>query len=609
MILALQKSSKTSENVLKEYWKHLAKFLKITIDCVPSMPTEDVGDHDNSPLPGSTKGRSFLEEVSHMVCQVSWLGLRFHMESSTVFSFTRDTFSFVNRLLTSLYNNHPLSRKTTQATSAALSSRVQAKEIQYTRLRVSQFASRCWILLHNKPLSPDLIQDVTKDLLLLLNLGDNVVDSDVSSGALFFGSMIVWSGFVRTPWEFAIVPEARMMIAKTRISIKRAETLFRRKSHRLEVILLDIAEGDFEARGLTNKAAGLYKKVLKTDDLTASKDSASSLIRARCYLGLASLSASDPNTISADFPTKGLDILEGIPKKDLPFLLWKHTSTFEAGLRYQTVVAKQLISESLIHSGNMEQAGVFLRSSVEDAPMDETASFALGSFLLRLVFFHGHCSPESQKQAHVELLRAAKINPNAAGPFALLGYWYESKKDIKRAKGCYSKALLLEPWHPVAGRGVRRLESALHNSDLLRKAISSTSSLNGWAWHEVSRHKALIDCEDELAISALLKATRSRDIENPFSDPLAIFYSGPLAPRAPSHDELVLSLQDLAACYKRLGRCSAEVRTLHHALEVAAGSPSWSLLYACGQGKVCFKEWYYARVKILFLTFDSLSFS
>jgi|Transcript_12017 hypothetical protein len=76
-------------------------------------------------------------------------------------------------------------------------------------------------------------------------------------------------------------------------------------------------------------------------------------------------------------------------------------------------------------------------------------------------------SPEEQKLAQTQMLKSAKID---SGKPALLGVWYEVQNDLKRAVGCYSKCLLLDPANPVAGRGILRLKSPTEAQKLCEAA-------------------------------------------------------------------------------------------------------------------------------------------
>jgi hypothetical protein len=90
-----------------------------------------------------------------------------------------------------------------------------------------------------------------------------------------------------------------------------------------------------------------------------------------------------------------------------------------------------------------------------DFPGSFEASFAL-AFHLRAAI--GEATDKTQaKKATTLLLKAAKLDSTRPGPFSLLGVSCEYQKDMSRAKGCYRKALAINPSRPVAGRGLLRL--------------------------------------------------------------------------------------------------------------------------------------------------------
>jgi tetratricopeptide (TPR) repeat protein len=230
-------------------------------------------------------------------------------------------------------------------------------------------------------------------------------------------------------------------------------------------------------------------------------------------------------------------------------------------------------------------AQTVLENAVRDAPQDTNAALALGAFRLRVTLFGDTISfDSSSKAAQIQLLQAAKMDSSQAGPFALLGYWYELMEDKKRAVGCYSKALLLDPCHPVAGRGILRLAPRHSLTKVLDKAIASGSAVVGWAWHAVSRQKAMVEGDDNMALVSLLNALRCRDLDCPSSEPLSVFYAEPSHPELPSRMELSHCLADLAACYYRLGRYTASLRSYHSAIYEAGERCSSSLLCCCAQG-------------------------
>jgi len=283
---------------------------------------------------------------------------------------------------------------------------------------------------------------------------------------------------------------------------------------------------------------------------------------------------------------KSLEKLEAIAPSDdgTTLFLWRSESFLVSALRFQIAGARQLIADALLRSGNAVGAQSFLEDAVKDAPEDTGAAFALGAFRLHMAFFGDDRSPEMEKAAQVQLLQAAKLDSTKAGPFALLGYWYEYKKDVKRAVGCYSKALLLDPSHPVAGRGVIRLAPADSLKKVFDKAIATGSAVVGWAWHAVALQKAMVDGEDTMAVVSLLNTLRCRDLERPEAEPQSEFHASPEHPELPSQMELSRCLSDLAACYYRLGRYTASIRSYHSAIEKAGDRVSSSLLCSCAHG-------------------------
>jgi len=371
----------------------------------------------------------------------------------------------------------------------------------------------------------------------------------------------------------------------------------------MEGLLVKSAKADAEGAsfdgGLAAEALEHYKQVLEEAAEAPLEDRllADTLV-ARCYSGIAQLILRESNLVerlpsdlkeSADvIAQKGLAKLEGIKLLgggDDVLYLWRSSQFAASAVRFQISISRRLIAEALLRSGNASGAQSFLEDAVKDAPDDASAAFALGSFRLRLALFEKGPSPEKDKAAQVQLLQAAKLDATKAGPFALLGYWYEYKQDIKRAVGCYSKALLLDPSHPVAGRGVIRLAPAHSLKKVFDKAIASGSTVVGWAWHAVALQKAMVDGDDNMAVVSLLNALRCRDLDCQNAEPLSEFFVTPANPELPSKMELSVCLSDLAACYYRLGRYTASIRSYHSAIIEAGDRVPSSLLCFCAQGK------------------------
>jgi tetratricopeptide (TPR) repeat protein len=108
--------------------------------------------------------------------------------------------------------------------------------------------------------------------------------------------------------------------------------------------------------------------------------------------------------------------------------------------------------------------------------------------------------------------------------------------------------------------------------------------LNGWAWQAIGLHKIFVEGEDDLAIVALLKALRCRDIMQIRNEPLGIFYHQ----RGEDVNEEATVLEETGQCYRRLGRYTAAIRAFHAAIDAYQGNmtPPSSVLCSCAQGKL-----------------------
>lgn len=163
-------------------------------------------------------------------------------------------------------------------------------------------------------------------------------------------------------------------------------------------------------------------------------------------------------------------------------------------------------------------------------------------------------------------MRAAKVNSSKADPFALLGVWYEIQKDMKRALGCHQKALLIDPTHPVSGRGVLRIKSYEEVSELCDAATKLNSCYTGWAWRSIGNHNAGVD--DEMAIYYLNKALRCRDIDCS-DNTLNVFRQLPSRERNAQNIAFEYSetCASLAECYRRLSKFTSSLRAYNAAFD------------------------------------------
>jgi tetratricopeptide (TPR) repeat protein len=221
----------------------------------------------------------------------------------------------------------------------------------------------------------------------------------------------------------------------------------------------------------------------------------------------------------------------------------------------------------------MEKSLEDLEASYLASPNDFEAAFSLGIHYLERIRNRGTLhyaatlDPSEAKAVSTVLLKAAKLGVSKADPFALLGWWYEFIGDRKRSLGCYSKALMLSPTNPVAGRGMVRLCAFADIKATCKKAAETISTENGWAWLALGRTSAIEIGKDDTAAYLFQHALRCRDVENPESDPLHKFYTAPntLVESSSSQIRNDLVWIDLADCYRRQGKLNAAVSAYKHA--------------------------------------------
>ena len=412
-------------------------------------------------------------------------------------------------------------------------------------------------------------------------------ESSRSYGTSFLAAMVQWSGLHKPAWENCILPEAREAIA-----MARNDLTSRRSNAAMDKILLDIALADAEGpsfgSGFPKDSYHLYLTSLEHLFAVESSVSAETkqILTLHARIGLLALVVR--NEVEVDGAEELVEAcmhdVDEMAKVGSTLYLWDFPNSFGAAVQFQLTYGRRFVAESLIGKGRFVDAEQELILSVEKAPADAAASFALGSFLLRKCFFLVQDVSESALvDARVQLLKSAKLDSSQAGPFALLGYWYENSKDLKRALGCYSKALLLDPCHPVAGRGILRMTDVENRRRILDAATDHVSDLSGWAWYETGLDKAVQDGQDEIALVALLKALRCRDIDNPHSDSMSWFYVHPSVRTPPSLHGKIQTLTELGSCYRRLGRYSASLRSFHLAIASSLDDVEPSLLCSCGE--------------------------
>ncbi len=422
--------------------------------------------------------------------------------------------------------------------------------------------------------SPKIVEQITRDAVATKQ------QTDTSLG--YLQCIVAWSGWYQRSWSFcANLSDVRRLLIAAQLSGGK------RSLGTIERVLLELASADAELLngGFPKEAEESFIKLL--DILKEHADAMDSVVRAilesHCYNGLARVCRINNGRELArvhELAQRTLDLLADlkVPERVKPLYIWHDSSVFLMSISYQRSIARQLIADSLTSRGQMGEARSFLEVAVEDAPQDAGAALALGAFLLRVAFYmEEERYPDSAKVAQVQLLKAAKLDPTQADPFALLGVWFEESGDSNRAIGCYTKSLALDPCHPIAGRGLLRLKARESIKNELDIAIDMNSPVSGWAW----RARGL-EAEDEFAVVALLKALRSRDISAPENEYLGIFYQPPDVGYVNDRAD---ALADLAACYRRLARFTASIRAYHASIESAGEHTSSAVLCACAQGE------------------------
>jgi tetratricopeptide (TPR) repeat protein len=365
-------------------------------------------------------------------------------------------------------------------------------------------------------------------------------------------------------------------------------------------LLLDLSEADAEGGsfngGFDSKADELYTQVLKQTESGADDigSCVRSLLKAHCLNGLARLALLGKQIES----TRGPVVAQNLAEKALteansvrstasiPIFLWNAASASASSALFHLNVSRQLVADSLVRASRPSDAQSFLEDAVRDNPSDFDAAFALGAFRLRMALYESDtASTDAAKTAQTQLLKSARIDSGKADPFALLGIWYEVQKDVKRALGCYSKALLLDPSNPSAGRGVLRLKSSTEMQIICETATNSNSPVNGWAWRAIGQHKAMVENDDELAIICFHKALRCRDIECSQNESLSVFFAPPPGDNSGLTTEFADVWAELAGCYRRVGRYAAAVRAFNSAWQADGDKLSSNVLCLWAQGK------------------------
>lgn len=424
-------------------------------------------------------------------------------------------------------------------------------------------------------------------------------------GAPFYQCIVVWSGFFNSkPWPFSTITEARSIKTAASDVIKMSSEQSGKKCSKIDKFILDLAEADAESTlpgGNIHRAYLLYGGVLKdATDLKngGSGDYDNSILDtfcAYCHKGLGQIALQDHGVVSDQ--SHGISPFEYIESqgfsaiKLLEDIEGRSNELCSQGGLYISSLPKlrssllcssrQVVAAAYVDSNRLDDALRYLEEAANDRPTDFNANFALASLLLK-IFVSGQRIIDAKISQRL-LLKTAKIDSNQADPFSLLGIWFEIQKDKKRALGCYSKALALEPCHPVAGRGISRILPSEKASPYFENAVAICSPVNGWAWRMLGS-RASSNSDDTLAASCYQQALRSKDINALHRENLSYFYGDPNVSSGQTDLECAQVWADMADCYRRLGKFSASLRAYAFADEASRGRLSATTICAWARG-------------------------
>lgn len=589
--------SSTAETGKRQLWQRCARFIEPILAKWVFSDNEEKIEAQLALL--SSNEMSMSGEVALLVPTVEWMNTAVHPETALI------SITATRIALQILRYVEMQSRKKIAGAAGVIQTKTSHEVADVGRIQCAVISLRVMLYLNDTKdgNNETLIRNITETALAR---GDDGVYSECSSamGLAFLEFLVCWSGLHRVPWPFCTMTDARGLVLKARRSLSDATTDWGRSTSTFETLLLDLGQADAEVStfsgGLVGDSRKLYLSVLENLRSREGnmKDFTERIMRSKCYSGLATLSVRNDITVHIEGLSSDETSPEALSRNNTENLstinevstlfFWRSLEAGKACLKYQLASARQMLADILIRRGRQAEAEECLMQAVEESLLDADAACALGAFRLRMFFFGEVRSSDDGHFAQVQLLKAAKLDSSKSNPFALLGYWYEYVKDEKRSLGCYSKALMIDPWHPVAGRGILRLQEPEKLIKICGIASDSGSPLCGWAWITLGRHKAMVEGNDELAVVSFLAAGRCRDVENPTYDALSIFYVGPGAVRETSvqaRPDLATSLAELAASYRRLGRFTAALRSCYSAIEAAGDAVLPSTLCSCAQSK------------------------
>jgi tetratricopeptide (TPR) repeat protein len=383
--------------------------------------------------------------------------------------------------------------------------------------------------------------------------------------------------------------------------MKNTAQIWGRKLTAMEDNLIEIGEADAESGFLSGGMSAIAKKLYDSvfNKLIESEMSpVQMLLKAHCTSCSARLQLMDSVEnfgwieLADVVKVSMSELQETLASLEDPsdFYLWREPLSLRSSVEYHVLLKMQLVAELLLEGQKPSDAQGFLEKASKDSPQNYDIAFSYGSFILQMALYNNDFEdPGMMKKAQKQLLKAAKLNVNKADPFALLGIWYEVQNDTKRAVGCYSKALLVDPSHPVAGRGVLRLKSARDVSTLCNNAMNQGIFQNGWAWKSFGDSKAYGEGDDEKAVLCYHQALRARDVGSPKQHRLNVFFSLPSESNDSEYKECGSTWASLGSCYRRLGKHSASVRAFQSASDIFPSDLSYFCSWAQGRFLSCFQ--------------------
>jgi tetratricopeptide (TPR) repeat protein len=530
---------------------------------------------------------------------IEWMACSTLQDTDRISS--QDLLPLVHRVLSALVDRAAKAKQEYQASSNVLKSSTEPMDLNIRELECARASVQSLLYFHGSNATD--LRSHTEQAVTMAQRADKYQPFFIPYGTAFWNLLLAWSGFQQTPWAFCTAPEARLIHKLAEQSITQAKLEWGRPIAVIEQIVLDLAQADLEsgllAGGFRSVASTLYHATLKSLEAPdpGITDVFQAVLKSHCLIGLTKIELLDnqgPEKDSAaeTFAQQSIQELSdlSLDQDVAPTYLWKSPNATLSFVKLHFSISRQLVADSLVRIGRSQEARKFLEDAVRDSSVDAEAAFSLGAFLLREAYAATKRSLEDANAAKMQLLKAAKLDSRKPGPFALLGIWYEEQEDAKRALGCYSKALLLDPPHPVAGRGVLRLTTSIDSAkSVIDNAIQASSPVNGWAWRALGKQKVMINGENDLGAVALLKALRCRDIDCPQSEPLSVFYNNPKAGSEETYCEYLGQEKgdawaELAFCYRRLGRYTAAIRGYYSSMEAAGDHVTASVLCSCSEG-------------------------